>query len=153
MTAGPPALIKEDMGGLSRRALIGTTMVGCLPAHAQPLDRRPVRVVLAGPPGGIIDVGGRAVVDAMAQALGQPVVLDHRPGAAGMIAAQIVAAAPPDGHTLLLTVSEIAAIQFLTPIPFDLARDLTPVATIGEGSALACVATGLDVHDLGGLVR
>jgi tripartite-type tricarboxylate transporter receptor subunit TctC len=108
---------------------------------------------LAGPPGGIIDVGGRAIADGLAQALGQPVVLDHRPGAAGMIAAQIAAAAAPDGNTLLLTVSEITAIQFLSPIVFDLARDLTAVATIGEGSALACVGTDLQVHDLRGLIE
>jgi tripartite-type tricarboxylate transporter receptor subunit TctC len=100
----------------------------------------------------MIDVGGRAIADAFGQGLGQPVVLDHRPGAGGMIAAQIVAAAAPDGHTLLLTVSEIAAIQFLTLVPFDLARDLTPVATIGEGSAIACAAPDLDVGDLRGLV-
>jgi tripartite-type tricarboxylate transporter receptor subunit TctC len=69
-----------------------------------------------------------------------------------MIAAQIAAAAAPDGNTLLLTVSEITAIQFLTPIAFDLARDLTPVATIGEGSALACVGADLQVHDLRSLI-
>jgi tripartite-type tricarboxylate transporter receptor subunit TctC len=127
-------------------------MVGSLPARAQPSGRQPLRLVLAGPPGGIIDVGGRAIVDALAQSLGQPVVLDHRPGAAVMIAAQITAAAPPDGRTLLLTVSEIVAIQFLTSVGFDLARDLVPVATIGEGSALACVPTSLEAHDLRGLV-
>jgi tripartite-type tricarboxylate transporter receptor subunit TctC len=120
--------------------------------RAQPSDRRPIRIVLAGPPGGIIDVGGRAVVDALAQVLAQPVLLDHRPGAGGMIAAHIAAASQADGHTLLLTVSEIVAIQFLTSIAFDLGRDLAPVASIGEGSALACVANGLGVDDLRGLV-
>jgi tripartite-type tricarboxylate transporter receptor subunit TctC len=140
----------HTVNGLSRRILLAAA-VGARPARAQP-PGRPLRIVLAGPPGGIIDVGGRAIADALAKALGQPVLLDHRPGAAGMIAAQIAAAAAPDGHTLLLTVSEIAAIQFLTSVPFDLARDLTPVATIGEGSALACVAPGLDVRDLRGLV-
>ena len=140
------------VNGLSRRGAIAAALVGCLPARAQP-SNRPVRIVLAGPPGGIIDIGGRAIVDSLAQALGQPVVLDHRPGAAGMIAAQIAAAAVPNGTTLLLTVSEITAIQFLTPIAFDLARDLTPVATIGEGSALACVGADLQVHDLRSLIE
>lgn len=127
-------------------------MVGCLSSGALS-SNRPVRIVLAGPPGGIIDVGARAIGDAMAQALGQPVVLDHRPGAAGMIAARIASAAAPDGHTLLLTVSEIVAIQFLNLVPFDLGRDLTAVATIGEGSAVACVPAAFEVHDLRGLIE
>jgi tripartite-type tricarboxylate transporter receptor subunit TctC len=140
------------VSGLSRRGVIAAALIGWMPARAQP-SNRPLRIILAGPPGGIIDVGGRAIADALAQALGQPVVLDHRPGAAGMIAAQIAAAAAPNGNTLLLTVSEITAIQFLTPIAFDLASDLTPVATIGEGSALACVGADLQVHDLRSLIE
>jgi tripartite-type tricarboxylate transporter receptor subunit TctC len=139
------------MMGLSRRALGGMAIAGCVPSRALS-SNRPIRIVLAGPPGGIIDVGARAITDGLAQVLGQPVVLDHRPGAAGMIAARVASAAAPDGHTLLLTVSEIVAIQFLSIVPFDLARDLTAVATIGEGSALACVAAGLEVHDLRGLI-
>lgn len=137
---------------LSRRSLLAAGFFPFRPAIAQDWPARPIRIVLAGPPGGIIDVGARAVSGALAAELGTPVVLDHRPGAGGMLAAQTVVAAPADGYTLLLTVSEIAAIQLLSQLPFDLRADLTPIATIGEGSAIACVSKDLPVDSLAGLV-
>jgi tripartite-type tricarboxylate transporter receptor subunit TctC len=136
---------------ISRRAIVvGAALPG--PALAHDLWGKPLRIVLAGPPGGIIDVGGRAVLDALTAELRRPVILDHRPGAGGMIAAQIVSSAAPDGGTLLLTVSEITAIQFLTAVRFDLLRDLMPVATIGEGAAAICVPGGLPVASLPDLI-
>jgi len=136
---------------ISRRAIVvGAALPGLALARNSP--GKPLRIVLAGPPGGIIDVGGRAILDALMAELRHPVILDHRPGAGGMIAAQIVSSAVPDGSTLLLTVSEIAAIQFLTAVRFDLLRDLTPVATIGEGAAAICVPSGLPVNSLPDLI-
>lgn len=136
---------------ITRRAVLAGA---ALPAGAlaQGWPEKPIRLVLAGPPGGIIDVGARAVLEALSAELHQTVVLDHRPGAGGMIAAQIASGAPPDGYTLLLTVSEIAAIQFLTSVKFDLQRDLVPIATIGEGAALVCVPGGMAVGSLHELI-
>ena len=69
---------------LSRRAVvIGVLLPG--PTLAQNSTAKAVRIVLAGPPGGIIDVGGRAILDALVVELGQPVILDHRPGAGGIV--------------------------------------------------------------------
>ena len=83
-------------GRLFRRVLLAAALLPLSSANGQSWPTKPIRVVLAGPPGGIIDVGARAVSAALGAELGQSLVLDHRPGASGMIAAQIAAAAPAE---------------------------------------------------------
>src|SRR3954462_5732874 len=73
-----------------------------LEAAAQSYPTRPVRMVIPGPAGGITDVIGRAVSMHYAESLGQPIIVDNRPGAAGTLGAGIVAKAAPDGYTLLM---------------------------------------------------
>src|SRR5690349_2648468 len=72
------------------------------PAQAQNFPSRPIRVVLGFPAGGPTDAAGRIVGQALAPILGQPIVIDNRPGADGAIGPELVAKATPDGHTLLL---------------------------------------------------
>ncbi|MBL8382795.1 MAG: tripartite tricarboxylate transporter substrate binding protein [Burkholderiales bacterium] len=71
------------------------------PVHAQALANRPIRMVLPYTPGGPVDLSARVLADALAPALGVPVVIEHRPGASGKIAAEAVARADPDGHTIM----------------------------------------------------
>ena len=77
-------------------------LLGIAPAvRAADYPTRPVTMVLAFPPGGASDVLARILARKLEQVLGQPVIIDNRPGAGGNIAAEVVAHAPPDGHTLL----------------------------------------------------
>ena len=102
------------MQNIRRRALLGTLLA--VPALAQPnWPVRPIRAIISFPPGGAIDTVMRLIGPAMAEALGQPVVLENRPGAAGSIAAGAVASAPADGYTWLCDSSSHATAP---PPPF-----------------------------------
>src|SRR5438132_3667977 len=88
-------------------------------AHAQDYPQRPIRLILPVPPGGVADVVARPLAQKLTQALGQPVVIDNRPGATGAIGLQLVAKAAPDGYTLLFgstnTLCMGAALYAKTP--------------------------------------
>ncbi len=111
-------------------------------ARAQGFPSRPVRLVVPFAGGGATDLTARLVAERLGGPLGQPVVVDNRPGAGGNLGADIVAKAEPDGHTLLMCTIGTASInQFLyARLPYDPARDLTNVALVNE------VANGIMVH-------
>ena len=98
-------------------------------AIAQPYPNRPIRLVVAFPPGGATDVYARIVHARFAEALGQNIVIENRAGAGGMIGADLVAKAPPDGYTLLI--GNIAALAMnvgvYSKMPYDPAKDFAPV--------------------------
>ncbi|OGA24955.1 MAG: hypothetical protein A3I02_14485 [Betaproteobacteria bacterium RIFCSPLOWO2_02_FULL_67_26] len=114
----------------------------CLPASAfclavagatvlaQPYPERPLRLVVTSPPGGANDIQSRIIGQKLSERFGQAVVIDNRPGASGMIAAEIVAKAPADGHTLLAgTNSTFAVNPTLFPrAPYETLRDFAPVS-------------------------
>jgi tripartite-type tricarboxylate transporter receptor subunit TctC len=84
-------------------------------------------------PGGAVDIVARAIGQQIAPGLGQPVVIDNRPGAGTNIAMRTLIDSAPDGHTLMLTANSIAANQTLYhPQPYDMARDFTPIALVGR---------------------
>ena len=95
---------------------------------------RPIRVVCNFPPGSSPDALVRAISQPLQQALGQSVVIDNRAGASGMIGADLVAKAPADGHTLLMTAgSTITTNPYVfNKMPFDVAKDLVPVAALAR---------------------
>ena len=100
-------------------------------AEAQPYPNRPVRMVIAFPPGGTSDVVGRVVSAKLADFLGQPIIIDNRPGAAGAIGAQAVANAAPDGYTLLMASSDLTIVPAShAKAPYDAAKDFAPVGTV-----------------------
>lgn len=137
---------------LSRRLVLGGALAVPFSARANTWPAKPIRVVLPGPAGGLIDVAVRSISDVMLRELGQPLVIDPRPGGNGVVAGQAVASAAPDGYTLLLTVSAHVAFPFLMKVPFDVMADFTPVAMIGVSSGLICVAPSLPVSNLAELV-
>ena len=102
------------------------------PAHAQAWPSKPVRIIVAYPPGGGIDVLGRALADRLTSAWGQPVVVDNRPGANTIVATDAVAKSAPDGHTLLLTSDATFSINphLYAKLPFDPQRDFVPVTMV-----------------------
>ena len=141
----------------SRRWLLASALAvplsGTRTAGAQTYPSKPIRVVLPGPAGGIIDIAIRSLSDVMASELGQQLIIDPKPGGNGLVAGQIVVAAPPDGYTLELTVSAQLAFPFLMKVPFDVMADFTPIAMAGVATAIICVAKDLPVENLAQLVE
>jgi tripartite-type tricarboxylate transporter receptor subunit TctC len=102
-------------------------------AFAADWPSKPIRVVVPFGAGGIADLTARAVGDALSQRLGQPVIIDNRPGAGGVTAGEFVAHAAPDGYTLLLLSNGTAVSAGLfNHLPFDAQKDFAPVSLIGE---------------------
>lgn len=103
-----------------------------LPAAAQAaFPSRPIRLVVPNAAGGAADLTARTVGQRISENLGQPVVVDNKPGAGGVVAGELVARAAPDGHTLLLISSGTAVSAALfKALPFDTARDFIPVAPL-----------------------
>jgi tripartite-type tricarboxylate transporter receptor subunit TctC len=103
---------------------------GSGPVQAQaPFPYKPVRFVVTSPPGGANDTLNRALGAKLTEFIGQPVVIDNRPGASGIVAAEIVAKAPPDGYTVLAgTEATLVTNPLLfTRVPYDTQRDFAPV--------------------------
>jgi tripartite-type tricarboxylate transporter receptor subunit TctC len=110
-------------------------------AGAQNYPSRPIKLVMPYAPGGIIDFAGRKVAQYLADALGQPVVAENHPGAGGMLGSAAVAAAEPDGYTLVLSgiASHVIAPAFSPKAAYDGVRDFTHIAYLG-GPPVALLA-------------
>ena len=119
-------------------------------ALAQSYPARAVRIVAPFAPGGLADVLSRAVGERLQKQLGQPFVVENRPGAGGNIGADLVARAEPDGYTLLMSSAGILTInQFLyTAMPFDPASALTPVSIVADMPMLLVVRKELAARDV-----
>jgi tripartite-type tricarboxylate transporter receptor subunit TctC len=119
----------------ARRRLLGVAATALLPATAlaQPvLTGRPITLVVPFAPGGIADLTARVVAREMAPRLGQPVVVDNKPGAGAIAGTQQVARADADGNTLLLMSNANAvSASLFRQLPFDVQRDFMPVTTLG----------------------
>ena len=111
-------------------------LAACAPVFAQAYPERPVKILLGGAPGSVPDTLARPVAERLAAALGQPVLVDNRPGAAGSIAMQALAKSAPDGHTLALaTMSQAVFNSYLfSKLSYDPQRDLEPVALLVTGA-------------------
>lgn len=130
--------MKSKLPTFARRALLATALAAALPgmalaqAQAQPqaFPTKPVRVIVSFPPGGAADQIARAISEPLAQALGQPVVVENRAGANGNIAGDYVAKQPADGHVLLMSSGGTVSINphLYEKMPFDPTKDLIPVA-------------------------
>jgi tripartite-type tricarboxylate transporter receptor subunit TctC len=138
---------------MRRRLLLGAALAAPFAARAESYPNKPIRVLLPGPPGGIIDVAMRSMSEVLVADLGQQLVIDPRPGGNGFVAGQVLTAAPPDGYTLELTVSAQLAFPFLMKVPFDVMTDFTPIAMAGVATAIICVAKDLPIGNLAQLVE
>jgi tripartite-type tricarboxylate transporter receptor subunit TctC len=115
---------------------------------------RPVRIVVPFAPGGSTDVTARLVAEALAERIGQPVVVDNRPGAAGNIASEHVARSAPDGHTLIMatTATHAANAVLYRNLPFDVRRDFTPVSLVAFTPNLLVVHPSVQANSVAELI-
>ena len=120
-------------------------------AHAQPLQNKPIRLVIGFPAGGPIDTVARVLTPHLTEGLGQQVIVDNRAGANGIIATDIVAKAAPDGHTLFFGTTGNLAVNpsLYAKLPFNMLRDFAPVSHVASTSSLIYVHPAAPVKTLG----
>ena len=143
---------------LSRRhALAAAAAAALLPAaaFAQSFPNRPIRFVVPFPPGGSLDVSARAVADRMTVLLGQPVVVENRPGAGGNVGADLVAKSAPDGYTMVMGALSTHAVNphLYARMPFDPLKDLAPITQIGDVPNILIVGPSVKAANVQELAR
>ena len=127
---------------VSRALVIATGLaLGAMNGNAQSYPSKPIRLVVPFPAGGATDIFARVLSQKMGDKLGQSVVVENRPGAGGTIGSDLAAKATPDGYTLLLATSSTHAIgpALNAKMPYDAARDFTPIAHVGNAPSIMLV--------------
>jgi tripartite-type tricarboxylate transporter receptor subunit TctC len=143
---------RQFIAGAGIASILFSCFLSCLlswrPAFAQAYPTQTIRIIAGYPAGGGIDLVARLLVEPL-KAMGQPAIVENRAGAAGMIAAQGVAKAPPDGHLLLVATSGEIAIShhlYKEKMTYDPMHELAPVALIGIVPCVVVVAETLPVR-------
>lgn len=123
---------------------------GAVAASAQAYPTRSIRLLLGLPPGGAADVTARLLAHGLENKLGEPVVVENKPGSGGNLVGQLVAKSPPDGYTLLLGPDSLFVINphLYASMPFDPLKDFTPVASLVSNYYALVVSNALPVKTL-----
>jgi tripartite-type tricarboxylate transporter receptor subunit TctC len=129
---------------------VAVLSLGPIAARAETYPDRPIRLIVGFPPGGINDLVARIVGQSVSDSLGQPIVIENRPGAGGTIGANTVAKANPDGYTLLLgSVSNLAmAPSQYKNLPYDPIKDFAPVALVAASPNIMVVPNDSPIHSV-----
>jgi tripartite-type tricarboxylate transporter receptor subunit TctC len=140
---------------LSRIAMLLAALALATAAHAQGYPARPIRLIVADAPGGAPDQLARLLAQQVSAGLGQQVIVDNRPGAAGALGADVAAKAAADGYTLLLTTTTIYAIlpNLKKGLPYDPERDFVPISRIATSANVLVVSTSLPARSVAELVQ
>ena len=131
--------------------LLGLLSLTCTQA-ADVYPSRPVKLIIPFPPGGSNDVVGRVIATQLALRLGQPVVVDNRGGAGGVIGSELAAKSEPDGYTLLFISSAFTANASLYTLPYDQARAFVPVAMLAAGPNVLAVPPNFPANSVKELI-
>jgi tripartite-type tricarboxylate transporter receptor subunit TctC len=126
-----------------------------LDTTAQTYPARPVRLIVADAPGGAPDQLARILAQKLSAAIGQQLVVDNRPGAGGVLGADLAAKAPADGYTLLMTTTAIYAIlpNLRKNLPYDPVKDFVPISRIATASNVLVVNNALPAKNVAELVK
>ena len=138
--------------------LMATILIGIPTSYAQSYPNRPIKLIAPFPPGGTSDVLGRLIAQKLSESLGQPVIVENRPGASGNIGHEMAAKALPDGYTILLSNSStVVNNPFLyKQMPFDWYKDFTPITMVAIAGQVLVVNPNVpakSVSELTALVR
>jgi tripartite-type tricarboxylate transporter receptor subunit TctC len=118
-------------------------------ASAQPYPSHPIRLIVPFPPGGLNDTTARLLQPYLEKSLGQPVIVENRAAASGIVGTETVARAAPDGHTLLMVASSHTVIPATTEkLPYDAERDFAPIAKLGQNPFLFVINARLPARTL-----
>jgi len=142
---------------LTRRAmlpaLLAAPALSAAAEEAGDYPNRPIRVILPYSAGGQGDTIARSIQPRMSEVLGQPVVIENRTGAGGSIGAGLVAAAPPDGYTLMMDATAFLIVPLaIRNLTFDYETAFAPIGIVAEQAYVLGVTSGLDASDLQGLL-
>ena len=133
-----------------RRVLAALALAACAAhAYAEPYPGKPVKFVVPQAPGGATDVFARYVGQRLSAKWGQPVVVENKPGAAGVVGTDVVAKSPPDGYTLLVTYAGSQAVNqsLYAKLPFDSVKDFETVATVARTPFFLVTAANAPFRD------
>ncbi len=130
--------------------VLATLLIATSPAHAQSaFPGKPVRLVSSTTAGGQPDTIARMIAQKMSEHWGRPIIMDNRPGAGGMLAANLVAKAAPDGHTLLYVLPNFVITPAMQPnVTYDALKDFAGIAQIGVSTNVLVVTPALNVKTL-----
>ena len=132
----------------------GVLLIAAPGVGAQPFPAKAVRIVVPFPAGGPSDYAARVVSQRLQEFIGQPVVVDNRPGAAGTLGAELVAKAPPDGYTLLIAnVGMLSVAQFVQKLPYDPQRDFAPITNLIGGPSWLLVHPSVPARSVKELIE
>lgn len=136
------------------RLLLGITCCASLGAFAQTYPTKPLRLIVPYAPAGGTDILARMIAERLTVSLGQPVIVDNRPGGDGSIGSEIVARAAPDGYTLLINSSSHAInVALGKKLPYDTLQDFAPIVQTANQQLLLVVHPGLPVKSVAELIE
>lgn len=143
------------MIGTTRRALLSAaaTLAAAPKGWAQAFPTKPMRFLVPYPVGGIVDIVARSVAEPMQADLGQPVVVDPKPGGNSTLATAMIPQAPADGYTWVMSTIAHVVVPHLQPVPFDALADFQPVALVAIATSVATVNPAVPVKTLKELVE
>jgi tripartite-type tricarboxylate transporter receptor subunit TctC len=144
------------MRGRNNFAMLFAALVAVvwpLSASAQPYPTKPIRLIVAFPPGGTNDIVARSVAQRLSERLGQQMIVENRPGANGALGAEAAAKSTPDGYTLFIAAVNHVVLPSLYPkLPYDIERDFTPVALLATVPIVVVVNPSLTVKSIAELI-
>jgi len=136
--------MKTILGGL----LAALALAAATPAHSQQFPTKPIRIIAPFAPGGGTDFIARQVADRLTQKLGQPVLVDNKPGAGGNLGAELAIKSPPDGYTLLLIAGSYTVNASLYKLPYDSGSDISPIIQLSQGPFVVVVPPSVKANKL-----
>jgi tripartite-type tricarboxylate transporter receptor subunit TctC len=135
------------------KAVAAIAALATLPLAANAWTSKPVKIIVPAPPGGTMDIVARILGESISSEIGQPVIVENKPGAGGAIAVQALNAAPADGQTIMVTASNVLTeIPLVMKTSFDPVKDIKPVTMVGRANMVLVAAAAVPANDVKGLI-